>query len=65
MTGRNQLILRLEDAANKIADVSRHELAILLRRAALMLRNTDGPSDPEHEYRALIDEMNGDDPGAA
>ncbi|NEJ08531.1 CopG family transcriptional regulator [Rhizobium leguminosarum] len=30
----------LEDAANRIADVSRPDLQIMLRRAALLLRNS-------------------------
>jgi hypothetical protein len=32
----------LEDAANRIADISRADLQIMLRRAALRLRNTEG-----------------------
>jgi hypothetical protein len=63
---REAFIRQLEDAADNIGDMPRHELAILLRRAALRLRNFDGvPRDPEGDYHALIDEMNGDDPGAA
>lgn len=32
----------LEDAANRIADINRADLQIILRRAALRLRNTEG-----------------------
>lgn len=40
----------LESAANRIADMSRPDLQIILRRAALMLRNVAGvPLDPATE----------------
>lgn len=65
-TGRNRFIHQLEDAADRIADVPRHELQVLLRRAALRLRNIERPAATlDDEYRALIDEMNGDGPGVA
>jgi hypothetical protein len=38
---RDRFIHRLEDAANSISVVPRRELQILLRRAALQLRNVD------------------------
>lgn len=41
---------QLEDAADRIADVSRSDLQILLRRAAIRIRNANGlPLDPEVE----------------
>lgn len=40
----------LADAADRIADISRADLQIMLRRAALRLRNTTQvPLDPEWE----------------
>lgn len=64
--GRERFILRLEDAADRIGDIPRHDLQVLLRRAALLLRNVDQPPvSLDEQYQALIDEMNGDDPGAA
>lgn len=40
----------LESAASRIADVSRPDLQIMLRRAALMLRNVSGvPLEPATE----------------
>lgn len=63
---RERFARQLEDAADRIADVPRHELQVLLRRAALRLRNIERPATPlDDEYRALIDEMNGDGPGVA
>lgn len=65
-SSRDRFVQQLEDAAARIGDVPRHELQVLLRRAALRLRNIDRPPvSLDDEYRALIDEMNGDDPGAA
>lgn len=64
--GRERFARQFEDAADRIADVPRHELQVLLRRAALRLRNIERPATPlDDEYRALIDEMNGDGPGVA
>lgn len=41
---------QLDDAAERIADISRADLQIMLRRAALRLRNTvKVPLDPEWE----------------
>lgn len=41
---------QLDDAADRIADISRADLQIMLRRAALRLRNTvKVPLDPEWE----------------
>lgn len=45
----------LEDAANRIADVSRADLQILLRRAALRLRNAAAVSMDEDVEEALRD----------
>lgn len=48
MSSRDQFIAGLESAADDIGNVPHHELAIMLRRAALRLRNTDSgiPLDP-------------------
>ena len=44
---RRSLAEELENAADRIADMSRADLQIILRRAALMLRNVAGvPLDP-------------------
>jgi hypothetical protein len=41
---------QIDDAADRIADISRADLQIILRRAALRLRNTAHvPLDPEWE----------------
>ncbi|WP_395451218.1 ribbon-helix-helix protein, CopG family [Aminobacter sp. UC22_36] len=42
MSTRIDFADELEDAANRIADISRADLQIMLRRAALRLRNTEG-----------------------
>ncbi|MER9277634.1 hypothetical protein [Mesorhizobium sp. M0522] len=41
---RHQLVQELESAADHIADASRADLQVLLRRAALLLRNVGGLS---------------------
>jgi len=62
-TGRDRLVGQLETAADRVANVPRHELQVLLRRAALMLRNVDcTPASLDDHYRALIDAMNNHDP---
>ena len=44
---RRSIAEELENAADRIADMSRADLQIILRRAALMLRNVAGvPLDP-------------------
>ncbi|MBX4954281.1 CopG family transcriptional regulator [Rhizobium lentis] len=43
----------LEDAANRIADVSRADLQIMLRRAALMLRNSGSIAFDDNVEEAL------------
>ncbi|MER8870555.1 hypothetical protein [Mesorhizobium sp. M0814] len=44
---RRSVVEELESAADRIADMSRADLQIILRRAALMLRNVAGvPLDP-------------------
>ena len=51
---------RLEDAADRIADISRADLQILLRRAALLLRNSGSiafDDDIEEALRELSDEF--------
>ncbi len=48
-TGLEKFVAGLEAAADDIANVPRHELAVMLRRAALRLRNTESgilPDDP-------------------
>ncbi|MET3595084.1 hypothetical protein ABID26_004496 [Mesorhizobium shonense] len=57
---RHQFVYELESAANHIADASRADLQIMLRRAALMLRNVGGLSlDPytDEVLRGLAAEM--------
>ncbi|RWG03913.1 MAG: hypothetical protein EOQ53_27890 [Mesorhizobium sp.] len=45
---RHQFVHELESAADHIADASRADLQVLLRRAALLLRNVGGLSlDPK------------------
>lgn len=39
---RHQFVHELENAADHIADTSRADLQVLLRRAALLLRNVSG-----------------------
>lgn len=61
--GRDRFAVQLEDAADRIGDVPLHELHVLLRRAALRLRNIDRPAvSLDDDYRALIDGMNNHDP---
>ncbi|MGO4196902.1 CopG family transcriptional regulator [Rhizobium sp. YAF28] len=45
----------LEDAANRIADISRPDLQIMLRRAALRLRNAAAVSMDDDIEEALRD----------
>lgn len=45
----------LEDAADRIADVSRADLQIMLRRAALMLRNSGSIAFEDDMEEALRD----------
>lgn len=50
----------LEDAANRIADISRADLQIMLRRAALLLRNSGSiafDDEIEEALRDLSDEF--------
>lgn len=60
--GRDHFIRQLEDAADRIADISRHELQILLRRAALRLRNLPAPENVDREVQEFLDEITGHDP---
>jgi hypothetical protein len=56
---RDDLIQQLEDAAERSGDFPRHDLQVLLRRAALCLRNSGRPPVTlDDEYRALIDALN-------
>lgn len=43
----------LEDAANRIADISRADLQVLLRRAALLLRNSGSITFEDRTEEAL------------
>jgi hypothetical protein len=54
MTSRDTATL-LEDAANRIADISRADLQIMLRRAALRLRNAGAISMNDDVEEALRD----------
>jgi len=42
MNGRIDFANEIESASNRIADISRADLQIMLRRAALRLRNAEG-----------------------
>ncbi|RJT32640.1 hypothetical protein D3227_26885 [Mesorhizobium waimense] len=47
---RQSIAVELESAADRIGDMSRADLQIILRRAALMLRNVTGvPLEPATE----------------
>lgn len=50
--GRERFIRQVEEAADRIADIPRHELQILLRRAALRLRNTGRTPERDGESGA-------------
>jgi hypothetical protein len=47
MSARQRVVRDLEGAANRIAEVPRRELQVLLRQAALLLRNLPEPKDEE------------------
>ncbi|EJJ28842.1 hypothetical protein [Rhizobium sp. CF142] len=49
---------RLEDAANRITDISRADLQIMLRRAALLLRNSGSIAFDDDMEEALRDLSN-------
>jgi len=61
--GQDGLIRQIENAADNIGDVPRHQLQILLRRAAMRLRNSsDEPEDIERKIQEIskdLDEPNG------
>jgi hypothetical protein len=53
---RDRFVRELEKAADNIAEMPRHELQVMLRRAALMLRNIAAPPaddgwTPVHDSR--------------
>ncbi|RUM95429.1 hypothetical protein EET67_23385 [Pseudaminobacter arsenicus] len=55
---REDLILRLEEVSANIENVPLNEVATLLRRAAIRLRNLPPIDDEtEREFRALMDDM--------
>jgi hypothetical protein len=62
MKARQRVVRELESAAIHIGDIPRHELQILLRRAALLLRNV--PEPPDEEW-VPVEDSNNDDPGEA
>lgn len=64
MSARQRVARELESAADNIGDVPRHELQILLRQAALLLRNFTEPPDIEWTPFRRVD-GHGEDPGAA
>lgn len=49
---------KLEDAADRIADEPREDLQILLRRAAIRLKNASGLA-LDHEMAGVLDDMAG------
>ncbi|MBA8907464.1 hypothetical protein [Aminobacter ciceronei] len=58
---RQSIAAELESAADRIGDISRADLQIILRRAALMLRNVTGvPLEPatEDALNSIATEMN-------
>jgi hypothetical protein len=57
---REKFVRQLEEAADNIRFVPKHELQILLRRAAIRLRNM--PTVPEEEWTPIEDD---DGPGVA
>ena len=59
--GREQFIRQLEEAAENVRGLPPANIAVLLRRAALCLRNI--PYVSEEEWTPIED--NDDDPGAA
>jgi hypothetical protein len=58
-SSRERFARQLEEAADNIRDVPKHELQILLRRAAIRLRNM--PTVPGEEWTPIEDD---DGPGA-
>ena len=50
---RHHFVRELESTADRIADASRADLQILLRRAALLLRNVDVLALPSRTEQAL------------
>ncbi|WP_434730162.1 CopG family transcriptional regulator [Rhizobium binae] len=55
MTSKPDIAALLEDAADRIADVSRADLQIMLRRAALLLRNSGSIAFDDDIEEALRD----------
>lgn len=49
MSARLRLVRDLERAADNVQDIPRHELQILLKQAALLLRNLPGSSAEQWE----------------
>lgn len=64
MSARQRVARELESVADNIADVPQRELQVLLRQAALLLRNFPEPPDKEWTPFRRVD-GHGEDPGAA
>lgn len=64
MSARERVARELESAADNIGNVPRHEFQILLRQAALLLRNLPEPPDEEWTSFRRVDRQD-DDLGAA
>ncbi|MFC5385153.1 hypothetical protein ACFPLB_04135 [Aquamicrobium segne] len=63
---RERFIQKLLNTADNIGDVPKSELAILLRQAAIWLRNAPRDEELEDEFSRFISDMNNDDdPGGA
>lgn len=64
MNARQRVVRDLESAANHIGEVPRRELEILLRQAALLLRNIPEPLGEEWILFRHPEDQD-DDPGTA
>ena len=60
--GRDRFIRQLEDAADNVRSIPVADLAVLLRRAALRLRNLPAPAEADQELQEFLDEITGHDP---
>ena len=52
-----RLIEELERAADNLADLSPHDIAILLRRAALQLQIRPSPIDVDRALQSMMDNL--------
>lgn len=60
--GREALVHQLEDAADNLVHVPQAELKMLLKRAALRLRNQPPSDEADRELQDFLDEITGHDP---